>query len=326
VGGTNNEATGPAAFIGGGVLNTNRGRSAFVGGGDGNSIQTLADNNVIAGGFYNFVQSATDYGVIAGGSNNRLEEDADYSVVGGGWLNIVGTNAQHAFIGGGENNAIARQAHHSVVGGGFQNGAMTNGAAVLGGTANLARGLYSAVGGGIGNTASGYSGAVPGGTLNAATGTNSLAAGYRAKALHGGSFVWADRTEADFNSTAVNQFAVRAQNGVVIQATNTALDLRGGGTVRVSGAGLNSGTPVFIHRATAANIVNNWTVIDHPHCNNNPNAILIVTPNYNPGGVGGTYSNHSIGVYYTNNRWTIFNQSLAPIALNAAFNVLVVTP
>ena len=39
----------------------------------------------------------------------------------------------------------------------------------------------------------------------------------------------------------------------------------------------------FVHVATAANITSNWTTIDHPLTNGNPNAIILVTPNWNPG-------------------------------------------
>ena len=66
----------------------------------------------------------------------------------------------------------------------------------------------------------------------------------------------------------------------------------------------------FVHVATAANIDSNWTTIDHPLTNGNPNAIILVTPNWNPGGVGGTYDNHPIGVFYTAGKWTIFNQDM----------------
>jgi hypothetical protein len=81
----------------------------------------------------------------------------------------------------------------------------------------------------------------------------------------------------------------------------------------------------FVHIATAANISSNWTVIDHPSTNGNPNAILIVTPNWNPGSVGNTYNNHPIGVWYTGGKWAIFNQDLAAMPAGAAFNVLVPT-
>ena len=40
----------------------------------------------------------------------------------------------------------------------------------------------------------------------------------------------------------------------------------------------------FVHTATATNTGFNYTLIDHPLTNNNPNAIVLVTQNYNPGG------------------------------------------
>jgi hypothetical protein len=82
----------------------------------------------------------------------------------------------------------------------------------------------------------------------------------------------------------------------------------------------------FVHVATAANISGNLTIIDHPLTNGHPNAIVLVTPNYNPGHVGGTYDNHPIGVYYNGSQWTIFYQDLAAMPVGAAFNVIVPTP
>ena len=57
--------------------------------------------------------------------------------------------------------------------------------------------------------------------------------------------------------------------------------------------------PAFIHTATPANTTFNYTLIDHPLTNNNPNAILMVTQNWNPGGGGtGIYNDQPIGVWY----------------------------
>src|SRR2546426_8715140 len=100
---------------------------------------------------------------------------------------------------------------------------------------------------------------VPGGQQNRAQGSHSFAAGRRAVAQHDGTFVWADDTDADFASTSTKQYAVRADNGVMVQASTRALDLRGGGTVRVVGAGIATSTPAFIHRATAGNIIAHTT-------------------------------------------------------------------
>jgi hypothetical protein len=79
----------------------------------------------------------------------------------------------------------------------------------------------------------------------------------------------------------------------------------------------------FVHRAATGNIVNNWTLIDHPQCNGHKDALLLVTANWNPGGQGGTYNNHALGVWYTEGRWSIFNQDRRPLPIGAAFNVLV---
>jgi hypothetical protein len=77
----------------------------------------------------------------------------------------------------------------------------------------------------------------------------------------------------------------------------------------------------FVHRATAANTSGHITTIDNAYANGNPNAIVIVTPNWNPGGAGGVYNNHAIGVWYNGSRWTIYNEDIAAMPTNAAFNV-----
>lgn len=79
----------------------------------------------------------------------------------------------------------------------------------------------------------------------------------------------------------------------------------------------------MIHITTADNGINNWTVIDHSLANGEPNAVLQVTQNWNPNGVGGTYNDHNIGVWYDGTRWAIFNQDLADMPIDAAFNVRV---
>ena len=267
----------------------------------------------IGGGFNNTIGTNASGTFIGGGQGNQIQYFADYGAIGGGQGNMIGSAADYATIGGGEQNIISSEYGNSwsTIGGGRGN---SNSA--LGGT----------IGGGYSNVASGAYATIPGGARNTATGNNSFAAGLRAKALHAGALVWADDTEADFSSTTNKQFAVRANNGVMIQATNTALDLRGGGAVRVAGAALGSTGPVFIHRAGSGNITGNYTTIDHPLCNSDPNAILIVTPNWNPGGAGGTYNTNTIGVWYTGSRWAIFNQNAVDMVTNSAYNVLVVKP
>jgi hypothetical protein len=116
--------------------------------------------------------------------------------------------------------------------------------------------------------------------------------------------------------------------------TNTALRVSSG-AIQVSGAGIGTSTAVFIHRATGANIEagsTHRTTITHPMCDGDSNAILLVTPNYNPGQTGNVLDPHPIGVFYNSllGKWQIFHQDYlltsAPMATNAAFNVLIVKP
>lgn len=83
------------------------------------------------------------------------------------------------------------------------------------------------------------------------------------------------------------------------------------------------------HVATPANSKGNWTDIDSPVTNNNPNAFVNVTLDWNPSGVGGVYDPHPLGVFYDTSakKWAIFNEgSMDPIPNGAAFNLLLDTP
>jgi cytoskeletal protein CcmA (bactofilin family) len=85
----------------------------------------------------------------------------------------------------------------------------------------LGRGAF--VGGGYLNEANGDYAVVPGGLMNFAEGDYSFAAGHKARALHAGSFVWADYTPSlnYFDSTSAGQFIIRANNGVGIGTNET---------------------------------------------------------------------------------------------------------
>ncbi len=82
---------------------------------------------------------------------------------------------------------------------------------------------------------------------------------------------------------------------------------------------------MFIHRATPENISAQSTYLDSPLTNDDPNVILFVTQNWNPGGGTGTYNDHSIGVWYSTDRqrWAIFNQDRETMPEGVAFNVAV---
>lgn len=98
----------------------------------------------------------------------------------------------------------------------------------------------------------------------------------------------------------------------------------------VAGASFNVMIPhddfgAFVHTAEAGNITSNYTYLDHPKLNGNPDAIVLVTSNWNPPGSSGVYLDKSVGVWYSGSqeKWAIFNQDLTAMTEGAAFNVLV---
>lgn len=86
-----------------------------------------------------------------------------------------------------------------------------------------------------------------------------------------------------------------------------------------------SSKSVFVQRATTANIAGNFTLINSKLTNGNPRAELQVTQSFDPGGKGGTYNPHPVGVGYdkSRKRWAIINEDRAPMTVGAAFNVMV---
>jgi hypothetical protein len=88
----------------------------------------------------------------------------------------------------------------------------------------------------------------------------------------------------------------------------------------------NPDTSVFVHKATAANILLHSTIIDYPLTNSNPNAIIFVTQNFDPGNVGENVGdNRPIGVFYDGSKWRIYNEDGSAMPVGAAFNVFVPT-
>ena len=165
------------ATLGSGNINT--GIGSFVAG----------ENNSVSG----------NWATISGGggfSGMGNSASADHCTIAGGLLNTA--NGMGATVSGGGNNTAFAYA------------------AVGGGTDNVANGQYSAISGGTHNSTPGNYSMVPGGSSNSAANAYALAAGRRAKAVHDGAFVWADHSDADFASSATDQFNVRASGGTRI--------------------------------------------------------------------------------------------------------------
>ncbi len=76
--------------------------------------------------------------------------------------------------------------------------------------------------------------------------------------------------------------------------------------------------------ARANSLAGNFFLIDDPRINSNPDARLIVTPNWNPFGTS-IYDNHAIAVRYDNpnNKWAIYHPDGTLPPFNAYYNVLI---
>jgi hypothetical protein len=84
------------------------------------------------------------------------------------------------------------------------------------------------------------------------------------------------------------------------------------------------GGSVFVHTSTAASTAGDYTLIDSPATNGKPTARLMVTQNWNPGGTGGRYNPHNVGVWYDTaaGKWGIFNEDKAAMPVGVSFNVM----
>ena len=84
-----------------------------------------------------------------------------------------------------------------------------------------------------------------------------------------------------------------------------------------------SETTRFVHSATQENSKGDYTYLDDPALNGDPNAVVFAAPTGARGG-GGDYG-HDIGVWFEPGarKWAIFNQDLAPVPEGATFQVVI---
>jgi hypothetical protein len=159
-------------------------------------------------------------------------------------LDVNGTVTAQAFSGSAANFTGDLLATRLNVGTGHT--VSGNLATVAGGADSTASGTYATVGGGYGNIASGNYATVPGGRGNTASASTSFAAGSHARAVHPGSFVWADLDVGYppkyFDSTADDQFLIRARGGVGINNTAPQSDLSVAGGMNIDQDAQNYGT------------------------------------------------------------------------------------
>lgn len=82
----------------------------------------------------------------------------------------------------------------------------------------------------------------------------------------------------------------------------------------------------FVHRAEPNNTVGNTTYLNDPLTNEEPDAVVSVAQNWNPGGGGGgVYNDHPVGALYDEDvdKWFVYNKDGMSMPNGAAFNVAV---
>lgn len=86
-------------------------------------------------------------------------------------------------------------------------------------------------------------------------------------------------------------------------------------------------TSHFVWTTTSSNVLSAFSIINNGATNGEPNALLFVTPAYDPGGVCGCATDSSpVGVIWLpgDSQWAILNEDLSDMPVGVAFNVLVV--
>ena len=296
---------------------------------DGNGIYVEANNGVSAYGVLAY--SPAGYGVVAGSDTGTGAEG--YSSSGTGVYGISGSGTA---VYGTSGSGIGVEGFSSSSNGVY--GAYTGGtgtaAGVEGVTASTS-GSANAVYGLVSSTSPGGDSAAVRGQNNGTGGSGIGVYGSHAGSGWGvygyapsGLGVYGDSssgTGVEAESSAGTGLYAFSGTGDAIEAyssSGSALTIENGG-IAVSGAGVGTSTAAFIQVATAGNISGSVTFINNPLCNGNPNAILIVTPNYSAG--SGQW-NHPIGVWYDtgNSEWSVVNEDLATMTAGPAFNVLII--
>lgn len=289
----------------------------IIGGYHANSVGNNAVGATIAGGGINASVNivTANYGTVSGGTGNTVSGDS--GTISGGAQNTA--SGQLGTVGGGSLNTASGTS--SAVGGGVRNTTSGQQAFVGAGESNTASGLFATIGGGASNKATGDQATVPGGYENQARGQDSFAAGYRARAIHDGSFVWNDHsvTNDSLVSTADNQFLIRAQGGVGIGLNNPsspltvngAIESKAGGfkfpdgSVQASAASGSSGLPVgtiVMWSGSITSIPQGWALCAGD--NGTPNLldrfVVGVSQGEDPGAIGGNSTHdHSMNGTFT---------------------------
>ena len=118
-------------------------------------------------------------------------------------------------------------------------------------------------------------------------------------------------------------YNVTSERWIIFTEDLTTLPLDTAFFVGVSG----TATETITHAANAGNISGNYTRIDHPLLNDNPDALFVFTHNW---GISGDTSNvildKTLGMWYTGTQWAIYTEDQTAMPENIEFNIMILDP
>jgi hypothetical protein len=119
---------------------------------------------------------------------------------------------------------------------------------------------------------------------------------------------------------------VRTIIGMAVAGAIAATGL-GGAALALPASAAVTVTSHFVWTAPPVSLSVPWTIINNAATNNEPNALLFVTPSYDANGVCGCVTDPApVGVLWLSGaqQWSIVNEDLSTMPTGASFNVLVV--
>lgn len=310
-----------------------QGNSNFNISGNGTAGGTLSGNVVNAGAQFNLSgnrllgvskSSNTFAGFLTGASITTGDTNTFFGHSSG---NLTNTGSFNAFFGGAagrDNTSGATNAFFGTFAGQFNVSGSNN--------------TFVGENAGAGNT-TGSNNTILGAFANVPTGglTNATAVGAQAQVSQSNSLVLGSINGVNGATANTNVGIGTTAPGSLLTlkaSSNTATALEvNQGAIKVTGAGIRSdkngtGTAVFVHKTTAANILDGYTTFieNHPLASGDPNAILIVTHNVNAGGGAFIANAHPISVWFDGANWRILNADGALMPVGTSFNVMVIKP
>lgn len=122
--------------------------------------------------------------------------------------------------------------------------------------------------------------------------------------------VYNDNNYGLFFEAGASKWNIYSESGV-------AIPLDAAFNVLVQGAGATT----YRHQALATNISNNYTIIDHPSLNGNPDATFVISHYWGILGGSQIILDKVLGVWYTGTNWSVYTEDQSPMPDGIVFDL-----